>query len=74
MPAPIALAAVRVPCPLCRKPIHPIAGRCRHCHGDVVGKIAPAPPPARPPRARLGYLAALVVTALVAAGLQLAVV
>lgn len=73
MPAPIALAAVRVPCPLCRKPIHPIAGRCRHCHGDVVGKVALVAPPPRPPRARLGYLAALVVTALVAAGLQLAV-
>ena len=28
-------ADARVPCPLCGGLIHPIAGRCKHCKGDV---------------------------------------
>ena len=25
----------RVPCPVCRGPIHPVAGRCKHCRADL---------------------------------------
>jgi len=28
-------ADARIPCPLCSGPIHPIAGRCKHCKGDL---------------------------------------
>ena len=28
-------ADARIPCPLCGAAIHPIAGRCKHCKGDV---------------------------------------
>src|SRR5215510_7929017 len=28
-------ADARVPCPLCGGLIHPIAGRCKHCKGDL---------------------------------------
>lgn len=24
----------RIPCPVCRGPIHPVAGRCKHCKAD----------------------------------------
>ena len=73
MAAPIALASVRVPCPLCAKPIHPIAGHCRHCGGDVVGKVSAKPAPApRARRPRIGFVAALVVVAIAAIGAQLA--
>lgn len=67
MPAPISLDAVRVPCPQCGKPIHPIAGRCRHCHADVVGRVARGPvPPPRRPRARQGFVTALVLAVVLA--------
>lgn len=26
----------RIPCPVCAHPIHPIAGRCKHCKSDLV--------------------------------------
>lgn len=26
----------RIPCPICRGPIHPVAGRCKHCKTDLV--------------------------------------
>lgn len=28
-------ADARIPCPLCGGPIHPIAGRCKHCKADL---------------------------------------
>ena len=28
-------ADARIPCPLCGGLIHPIAGRCKHCKGDI---------------------------------------
>src|SRR5262245_25230008 len=28
-------ADARIPCPLCGGLIHPIAGRCKHCKGDL---------------------------------------
>lgn len=28
-------ADARIPCPLCGGQIHPIAGRCKHCKGDI---------------------------------------
>ena len=31
-----AVADVRVSCPACGGPIHPIAGRCKHCRTDLV--------------------------------------
>lgn len=31
-----AVADVRVSCPACGGPIHPIAGRCKHCRADLV--------------------------------------
>ncbi len=30
-------ADLRIPCPICRGPIHPIAGRCKHCKTDLSG-------------------------------------
>ncbi|MEO8706034.1 MAG: peptidylprolyl isomerase [Kofleriaceae bacterium] len=33
MPAPRPDA--RIACPLCGQPVHPIAGRCKHCKGDL---------------------------------------
>lgn len=51
----------RVPCPACGQPIHPIAGRCKHCKTDLVKQrpraapvvlggapAAPSPAPAAP--------------------------
>ena len=32
-PAP---ADARISCPVCRAPVHPIAGRCKHCKADLV--------------------------------------
>jgi len=29
------LPEARIPCPLCGGPIHPVAGRCKHCKGDL---------------------------------------
>ncbi len=31
-----ALADARISCPVCRAPVHPIAGRCKHCKADLV--------------------------------------
>jgi hypothetical protein len=31
-----AMADARVSCPVCRAPVHPIAGRCKHCKADLV--------------------------------------
>ena len=31
-----ALADARISCPVCRAPVHPIAGRCKHCRADLV--------------------------------------
>lgn len=41
----------RVPCPTCRAPIHPIAGRCKHCKADLsaVRQSRPAAVAALPP-------------------------
>ncbi len=41
----------RVPCPVCRSPIHPIAGRCKHCKADLaaVRQVRPAAGAALPP-------------------------
>ncbi len=41
----------RVPCPVCRSPIHPIAGRCKHCKADIaaVRQVRPAAGAALPP-------------------------
>lgn len=38
-------ADARIPCPLCGGLIHPIAGRCKHCKGDL-GALRAARPPA----------------------------
>lgn len=27
---------VRIPCPVCAQPVHPVAGRCKHCKTDLV--------------------------------------
>jgi hypothetical protein len=32
---PTSPADARVPCPLCGGPVHPIAGRCKHCKQDL---------------------------------------
>jgi hypothetical protein len=41
----------RVPCPVCRSPIHPIAGRCKHCKTDLSAQraVRPAAGAALPP-------------------------
>ena len=52
----------RMPCPVCRAPIHPIAGRCKHCKTDLatlrqvrpaagaaLPALAASTPAARPP-------------------------
>lgn len=33
----------RVPCPQCGGPIHPIAGRCKHCKADLAARRAGKP-------------------------------
>ena len=33
----------RVPCPVCRGPIHPVAGRCKHCKTDLAAMRAGKP-------------------------------
>ena len=78
MAATIEPASLRVPCPVCRQSIHPIAGRCRHCRSELgrhraaaqAGQVA-APATEAPPRARLGVLAALAITVLIAGALPL---
>jgi hypothetical protein len=46
----------RVPCPVCNGPIHPVAGKCKHCKSDLramrgTRPAAPAPlPPLAPSR------------------------
>ena len=74
MAAPTELAPLRVPCPACRQPIHPIAGRCRHCRSDLTRLAAPAAPVAAPPsrRPRLALVAALLVTIAIAIAVPLA--
>jgi hypothetical protein len=37
-------AEARVPCPVCRALIHPIAGRCKHCKSDLSAARASRPP------------------------------
>jgi hypothetical protein len=32
---PIRVSEARVPCPLCGGPIHPVAGRCKHCKQEL---------------------------------------
>jgi len=54
----------RVPCPACRAPIHPIAGRCKHCKADLAAlrQARPAAATALPPlaaRARVATPAAV---------------
>ncbi len=76
MASPFALAPLRVACPACGAQIHPIAGRCRHCHVDLTRARADGPrPPTRAVtraastlRPRLAYVAALVVVVAIAAG------
>ncbi len=34
--ANLAPADARVSCPVCRAPVHPIAGRCKHCKANLV--------------------------------------
>jgi peptidyl-prolyl cis-trans isomerase A (cyclophilin A) len=29
------MAEARIPCPLCGGPVHPVAGRCKHCKGNL---------------------------------------
>jgi len=43
----------RTPCPVCRAPIHPIAGRCKHCKTDLAAlrQVRPAAGAALPPLA-----------------------
>jgi hypothetical protein len=43
-------AEARIPCPVCTAPIHPVAGRCKHCREDVRGfrSARPAAPVALP--------------------------
>ena len=36
-------ADARVPCPLCGGLIHPIAGRCKHCKGDITATRSSRP-------------------------------
>ena len=33
----------RMPCPVCRAPIHPIAGRCKHCKADLAAQRSSRP-------------------------------
>lgn len=70
MAGPVAMTPGRVPCPLCSAPVHPIAGRCRHCRADLTRIPRPAPPPT--PSAR-GGRAALIAMAVVVAAAALAV-
>ncbi|MBK9034698.1 MAG: hypothetical protein IPL61_26105 [Myxococcales bacterium] len=73
MAAPTELAPLRVPCPLCRQPIHPIAGRCRHCKVDLTRYVGPpAAPPPTTRRPRLALVAALLVTIAIAIAMPLA--
>ncbi len=69
MPAPTNLEPLRVPCPLCKAPIHPIAGRCRHCRADLTRVAPPTTETSPATRGRGGQLAlaALLVIAAVAA-------
>jgi cyclophilin family peptidyl-prolyl cis-trans isomerase len=46
------MGEARIPCPLCGQPIHPIAGRCKHCKGNLAAVRAHA----APARAALPYL------------------
>lgn len=71
-------APLRVACPACGNPVHPVAGRCRHCRVDLArrvdGPALPAAAPARPAsrlRPRLGFVAALVVAIAVAVAIPL---
>jgi hypothetical protein len=71
MAAPVAMSPGRVPCPLCGGPVHPIAGRCRHCRGDLTRVARPSMTPAsstsRRGRAALIAMALLLAAAALAA-------
>lgn len=77
MAATIEPSPLRVPCPVCRQSIHPIAGRCRHCRSELGRHRAAAQAavagtiPVSRPRARVGVLAALAVTVVIAIAVPL---
>lgn len=75
MATPFALAPLRVACPACGAAIHPIAGRCRHCHVDLTrtrgdGPRAPtlAARTSSTLRPRIAFVAALLVVVAIALG------
>ena len=41
-----SMAEARIPCPMCGQPIHPIAGRCKHCKGNLAAMRAQKAPAA----------------------------
>lgn len=59
MAAPVAMSPGRVPCPLCGLPVHPIAGRCRHCRSDLTRVPRPTTPTtaSTSPRGRAALIA-----------------
>lgn len=78
MAATIEPESLRVPCPVCRQSIHPIAGRCRHCRSELGRHRAAAQaeqaagvPTVAPRRARLGVVAALAITVVIAIAVPL---
>jgi len=53
-PARPGVTDARLPCPLCGGLVHPVAGRCKHCKGDLTTFRAGRPQAATPLPALLG--------------------